>query len=174
MLRDGIRLAHHHIAHVSVQSHRNGILWDHGSDERRTPHAGSVKMQAMRWGVGRGFSQSRSTRSHSFYFRRTFAPVLRPPAPPPSSPRPTTGKDEEMGLEDAGGGGGRERGAFRLWFRISMSIAEIADCFRGRQAAGSGSCPAMMHACHRVVISDNTSPTPPRLEDGCHFRPSLS
>ena len=45
-------------------------------------------------------------------------------------------------------------------------------------AAGSrgveGSCPAMMHACHRVVISDNTSLTPPRLEDGCHFRLSLS
>ena len=55
LLRDGIRLAHHHIAHVSVQSHRNRMLWDHGSDERRTPHTRSVKMQAMAMGRGTRF-----------------------------------------------------------------------------------------------------------------------
>ena len=60
-------------------------------------------MQPM--GRGTKLSQSRSTRSQSFYFRCTFAPVLRSPALPLRLPGPRQWrgrrKDEEMGLRTA-------------------------------------------------------------------------
>ena len=73
------------------------------------------------------------------------------------------------------GGGGKEReGNYPALVSDKYAIAEIAAVFVVGRRVLSPACPAMMHACHRVVISDNTSFTPPRLEDGCHFRPSLS
>ena len=111
-------------------------------------------MQRMGRGMGRGFSQSRSTRSHSFYFQRTFASVLRSLAlrlrlrPPRPSVRLLGPRRKELARTKEKRGNGaqlrtaEERGGERERERVEhfgygfggMPIAEIAVVF----AVGSG------------------------------------